>query len=118
MGEALRECYEAARASLDQRCAVLRWPNHGAACADLTEALECFADLARDSGQLPERMIIRLEEILDQSLPQDDLTVELRDIVVSFSIETYFNPLNGDRDSNASGQLSTSGKDGNLLRRG
>jgi len=90
VGDALRVCYDAARASIEQSYTVLRWPRQGATWVDLAEALERFADAARDSGQLPERMIIRLKEILEASLPQDDLAVELRDIVVSCSIERYF----------------------------
>jgi len=90
VGAALRVCYDTARASIEQSYTALHWPRQGGTWVDLAEALERFVDLARNSGQLPERMIIRLREILEESLPQDDLTVELRDIIVSCSIETYF----------------------------
>jgi len=90
VGAALRVCYDTARASIEQSYTALHWPRQGGTWVDLAEALEGFVDLARNSGQLPERMIIRLKEILEESLPQDDLTVELRAIVVSCSIETYF----------------------------
>src|SRR5262249_17231734 len=85
----LRVCYEATRASMQESC-TLHCPREGGAWLDLAEALERYADLARDSGELPERMVIRLKGILEETLPRIDLETELRDIALAFSIETYF----------------------------
>ena len=90
VGAALRACYGAACASIEQKVAVSEWSRGGAAWVDLVAALERYVDVARDSGEQPERMVVRLKRILEDTLPRDDLVTDLRDAVVMFSIATYF----------------------------
>lgn len=91
VGEALQVWCETSWASIDENCAAFRWPREGGPWVDLAKALERYADLARESGELPERMIIHLKEILDDTLPRDYLLAELRRVAISASIESYFN---------------------------
>jgi hypothetical protein len=86
---AFHEYHGAAQAVMDRTWTGL-WPSKGAEWSELAVALKRHADLARDSGEPPERMIILLKSILEETMPRDDRAPDLRDRVVSLSIATYF----------------------------
>jgi hypothetical protein len=87
---ALRGCYHVVCGSMEKSETALDSPPPDAVWINLVAALERHADLARECGERPKLMIARLKKTLETTLPPGELAEQFREVVVAFSIQTYF----------------------------
>lgn len=93
LGTAARACCEAIETSRDWTRQHVHWPDAGHAWVELITAIDAFSQRARVAAEPPERMVIHLKAILEATLPSAETTSEIRDVVISYAIKSYFKPI-------------------------
>lgn len=90
LGTAARACCEAIESARDWTRPRVHWPDAGRAWVELVNAIDAFCESARVGKETPERMVIQLKAVLEATLPSADTTSTIRDVVISYAIESYF----------------------------
>jgi hypothetical protein len=92
LGTAARACCEAIETARDWTRPRVHWPDAGQAWVELVHAIDAFCERARVGNEAPERMVIQLKAILEAALPSAETISTIRDVVISYAIESYFRP--------------------------
>ena len=92
LGTAARACCEAIETARDWTRPRVHWPDAGHAWVELITAIDAFCERARVGNESPERMVIQLKAVLEATLPAAETTIPIRDVVISYAIESYFRP--------------------------
>jgi len=90
LGTAARACCIAIESARDWTRPRVHWPDAGQAWVELVQAIDAFCERARIGKESPERMVIQLKAVLEATLPPAEKTGTIREVVISYAIESYF----------------------------
>jgi hypothetical protein len=90
LGTAVRACCEAIATTRNWTREGVYWPDAGQAWVELVDAIDAFSGRARAAEEPPQRMLVELKAVLETLAPAD-ASSEIRDVVISYAIEAYFN---------------------------